>query len=209
MAAIRIVRPSSSANTAAVVIKSDARPISLFTIARSSSPMVGFRTIFPKYGALPPSWICSAPRTDRLGLRRIGAFMFEPVALEDAPRVAAVKLQHARARDHARRSDARGNEVEQIIHFRAEPAEILISIVMVANHGIERVDRFIQEPPAARRQRAGKSWAPPRRRSHFRPMVSTVALMTPSSVSAPVSLPTYIETALRPSSSDFSKAART
>ena len=85
-------------------------------------------------------------RAGRLGLPGVRAFVTVSVAPANTQRISVVQPQHARRRDQTDGSQPRGNKVENIIHTSGKLAEILIFVVVVAHHRVERVDRLIQQP---------------------------------------------------------------
>ena len=83
-------------------------------------------------------------RAHRLGLTGVRTLVFAAVTTVNPERVSVIEVQHAGTGDHTQCGQSGRDKVEKIVHFCRKLAEILVFIVMIADHGIQRVDRLVQ-----------------------------------------------------------------
>ena len=79
--------------------------------------------------------------------------MIPPIPPPDAPGAPAVQLQEKGRPDHGQGRQPGGDIVRPVVQLGGGPAEMQISVVLVAHHGIHGVDGLIEE--AARRAEEG------------------------------------------------------
>ena len=71
--------------------------------------------------------------------------MFSPVSPVDAPRISPVQSGNIRRSDHKPRCDPCGNIIKYIVHLCRDAAEEQILLILISQHRVHRIDRFVQK----------------------------------------------------------------
>ncbi len=82
----------------------------------------------------------------RFRLRGVGARVLHPVAAEDPPCVFRVEPAERTGGDHEECGEPGGDEIDDVVRFGGGASERQILFVLVAEHRVHRIDRFIEEP---------------------------------------------------------------
>src|SRR5260221_3006482 len=86
-------------------------------------------------------------RARHRGLRkaRVGTCVLARVGAAGAERRAASSESQRRSGSEEKCSDSRGDEIDGIVKPRRRAPEVEVTIVAVANHRVERVDRLVSQ----------------------------------------------------------------